>query len=174
VPASLLERAYLGLGSNLDDPGRQLDRALEALDSVIGLRRIQVSAYYRTAPWGNRDQPDFVNAVLAVDCAQAPADLLDSMLSVERNLGRRRDGARWAPRTIDLDLLYFGTRSLATSQLDLPHPRIAERAFVLVPLLEVATVLADPRRFEWQHMLSKLPHDDVVRLQPDFGSKASA
>ncbi len=170
----MVERAYLGLGSNLDDPRSQLDRALSLLDAIPSLHRLHVSGYFRTVPWGNRDQPDFVNAVLAVDSVLAPSELLARMLSVERSLGRKRDGTRWAPRTIDLDLLYFGTRSLATSQLDLPHPRIAERAFVLVPLLEVATVLADPRRFEWHHMLSKLQHHDVVRLQPDFGSKAPA
>lgn len=174
MPALLMERAYLGLGSNLDDPGRQLDRALNRLDAVPGLQRLGVSAYYRSAPWGNRDQPDFFNAVLAVDCALAPADLLECMLAVERSLGRMRDGTLWAPRTIDLDLLYFADRSLSTVQLNLPHPFIAERAFVLVPLLEVATVLADPRRFEWQKMLSKLPHDDVVRLQPDSRSSVSA
>jgi 2-amino-4-hydroxy-6-hydroxymethyldihydropteridine diphosphokinase len=174
VSAQMVERAYLGLGSNLGDSARLLDRAMDLIDSLHGVRRLQVSAYFRTAPWGNRDQPDFVNAVLAIDCATAPADLLAGMLAVERSLGRTRDGPRWAPRTIDLDLLFFGDRSLSTAQLSLPHPHVSERAFVLVPLIEVATVLADPRRIEWQQMLSKLPHADVVRLQPDFGSKASA
>jgi 2-amino-4-hydroxy-6-hydroxymethyldihydropteridine diphosphokinase len=173
MSGSLFERVYLGLGSNLQDPERQLDQALRLLDEVSGLRRLAVSAYYRTAPWGNREQPDFVNAVVAMDCALTPARLLDCMLSIERSMGRQRDDTRWAPRTIDLDLLFFGERSLNTSSLSLPHPHAGERAFVLVPLIEVAALLADSRRLEWQQWLSSLAHDDVVRLQPESRPAAS-
>lgn len=164
--AAKAECAYLGLGSNLDGPEDQLHCALRRLGGIPGIRVTHISSFYRTAPWGNLDQPDFVNAVAALDCALAPGDLLHHLLSIERSMGRIRDASRWTPRTIDLDLLYFGNRRLHTDQLSVPHPYLEERAFVLVPLVEVAANLADPGLLAWQRILSKLPHDDVVRLQP--------
>ena len=166
MSAAQTERDYLGLGSNLDGPEGQLFCALRLLGGVPGIRVTHISSFYRTAPWGNLDQPDFVNAVVALECALAPEDLLQRVLAIERRMGRVRDASRWTPRTIDLDLLYFGDRSLVTDRLTVPHPHVAERAFVLVPLIEIAANLADSGLLAWQRILSKLPHDDVVRLLP--------
>jgi 2-amino-4-hydroxy-6-hydroxymethyldihydropteridine diphosphokinase len=159
------ERVYIGLGSNLDDPGRQIERALASLCAIAGSEVVAVSACYRTRPWGNPDQPDFVNAVAGLDVRIAPLDLLHATGAIERRMGRLRDGTRWAPRTIDLDLLFFGRRTFAAPGLNLPHPHALQRAFVLAPLVEVAAFLADPRLDAWRRQLDALPHGDVIRLQ---------
>jgi 2-amino-4-hydroxy-6-hydroxymethyldihydropteridine diphosphokinase len=96
------------------------------------------SRFYRTPPWGPVEQPDFVNAAIAVETSLEPHVLLDTLLSIERAFGRVRDGERWGPRTLDLDLLAYGERTIDDERLTLPHPRLAERAFVLLPLADVA------------------------------------
>ena len=160
------ERVYVGLGSNLDDPAKQIERALASLHAIEGARIVAVSSLYRTRPWGNSEQPDFVNAAAALDVRIAPLELLRATAAIERHMGRRRDGTRWAPRTIDLDLIFFGRRALAAPGLNLPHPHAMQRAFVLAPLVEVAGFLADPRLDAWRRQLDALPHGDVIRLQP--------
>lgn len=136
--------AYIGLGSNLDDPRRQLGRALEALAALPETRRVSVSSFYRSPPLGPADQPDYLNAVAGLLTRLAPADLLAALQAIETGQGRRRDGPRWGPRTLDLDLLLHGSAQLATPELTLPHPGLRERAFVLVPLAEVAPGLRLP------------------------------
>jgi 2-amino-4-hydroxy-6-hydroxymethyldihydropteridine diphosphokinase len=130
-------RAFIGLGSNLDDPASQVERALDSIarlpDSFLASR----SRLYRSAPWGVAGQPDFVNAVAELTTALEPRALLDALLAIERAQGRRRDGMRWGPRTIDLDLLCYDTVQVDEPGLILPHPHIAERAFVLLPLAEL-------------------------------------
>jgi 2-amino-4-hydroxy-6-hydroxymethyldihydropteridine diphosphokinase len=137
-------RAYIGLGSNLDDPIAQVGRALTALARLPRSRLLRHSRLYRTAPWGLRDQPEFVNAVAELETMLAPRELLDASLAIERTHGRRRDAARWGPRTLDLDLLLYGDVQQAEPGLTLPHPFIAERAFVLVPLAELDAGLTIP------------------------------
>lgn len=168
------ERVYVGMGSNLQGPERQLERAWQLLQDVPGLSQLGASARYRSAPWGNPEQPDFVNSVVAFTCTLAPCQLLNQLLEVERSMGRTRTAERWTPRSIDLDLLYFGDRRLDTSTLTVPHPHLQVRAFVLVPLVELASKLADSRLLLWQADLSRLAHDDVVRLQPEFGPPVTA
>jgi 2-amino-4-hydroxy-6-hydroxymethyldihydropteridine diphosphokinase len=165
------ERVYLGLGSNLDGPEQlapeqHLQAALKWLQVLSGVKLVGVSSFYRTAPWGNRDQPDFINAVAALDCNLSPDALLHEVLVIEHRMGRVRDTSRWAPRIIDIDILHFGRRLISTSELSLPHPHASERAFVMVPLVEVCAPLGDPALAVWQYQLSNLPHDDVVRLHP--------
>ena len=140
-------RAYIGLGSNLDDPRAQLDRAVAALAATPGIALLRVSAHYRSAPWGLAEQPEFVNAVVEVDTTLDPAALLAALLAIEQAAGRVRE-VRWGPRVLDLDLLTFGEMRLDTAQLQLPHPRMHERAFVLVPLAELVPdfVLGDHGR----------------------------
>ena len=128
-------RAFIGLGGNLGDPPRQLARALERLEAA-GARTVRRSALYRTAPVGP-PQPDFVNAAAELDTALEPRALLDALLAVEAALGRTR-GLRWGPRTVDLDLLLFEERTVEAPGLRVPHPGLADRAFVLVPLAEIA------------------------------------
>jgi 2-amino-4-hydroxy-6-hydroxymethyldihydropteridine diphosphokinase len=136
--------AYVGLGSNLGDSVGAIRAALAALDAIPGCRVVARSHLYATSPWGRTDQPDFVNAVVALDTTLSARALLDELLSIERRAGRIRGDDRWGPRALDLDLLLYGQHSIAESGLQVPHPRLPERAFVLVPLAEIAPALAVP------------------------------
>ena len=132
------ELAYVGLGANLDDPVRQLRKALSALSARPSCRLLRSSSLYRTPPLGPPGQPAYVNGVALLETDLTPLDLLDALQGIERSQGRRRGGDRWGPRPLDLDLLLFGSRILAGARLRLPHPQIHRRAFVLVPLAEIA------------------------------------
>ncbi|MHA7814967.1 MAG: 2-amino-4-hydroxy-6-hydroxymethyldihydropteridine diphosphokinase [Pseudohaliea sp.] len=131
-----MQRCYIGLGANLGHPLRQLRDAARALAGLPGCRPGPLSPLYRSAPLGPRDQPDFLNAVAALDTVLAPLDLLDALQHIEAGAGRVR-GRRWGPRTLDLDLLLYGDRELQLPRLTVPHPGIAERAFVLWPLADL-------------------------------------
>ena len=133
---SAMVRCYIGLGANLGDPLRQLREAARALAALPGSSRGPLSPVYRSAPLGPQDQPDFLNAVAALDSSLAPLELLDALQRIEAAAGRVR-GRRWGPRTLDLDLLLYGERQLALPRLTVPHPRIAERSFVLWPLADL-------------------------------------
>lgn len=158
-------RAYVGLGSNLDDPCAQLDRALAALSTTPGVVLRDVSSYYRTAPWGETRQPDFLNAVAVIDTTLAPEELLSELRRIEASAGRRR-GHRWGPRTLDLDLLIHGDAIRDTEQLQLPHPRMHERAFVLAPLAELVPELSLGQYGSVIEALARIGRVGVERL-PD-------
>ncbi len=140
-PAAL--PAFLGLGSNLGNRARTLAAALRMLDAHTGLELRQVSSVYETAPLGVTDQPWFLNMVARLDCGLAPMELLDAVQEVERRLGRVR-ARRWGPRSMDVDLLLLGDLSIQTPRLTVPHPELARRQFVLVPLAEIAPDLVLP------------------------------
>lgn len=129
--------ACLGLGGNLGDPQVAMASLLQALDAHEACAVTAVSGLYRTPPWGVTDQPDFLNCCAAVSTSLAPRELLALCLSLERDLKRVRD-RRWGPRTIDADILLYGDQTIDEEGLTIPHPRMAERAFVLVPLAEIA------------------------------------
>ncbi|MEJ2256923.1 MAG: 2-amino-4-hydroxy-6-hydroxymethyldihydropteridine diphosphokinase [Woeseiaceae bacterium] len=135
---------YIGLGSNLDMPERQVGEALDLLDRVGGIRVVSRSSLYRSAPLGGIEQPDFVNAVAAGLTTLEPADLLAALQDIENERGRKRDGTRWGPRIVDLDLLVYGGRTIDEPGLTVPHPGIATRNFVLLPLGEIAPELVIP------------------------------
>lgn len=135
--------AYIGLGSNLGDREANLRRALKVMAGLPGIRVLRFSSVYRTEPVGKRGQPEFLNMVAEVETGLEPRDLLRLLLDIEKQLGRVRQG-RWGPRTIDLDILYYGDRILTEPDLEIPHPRAHQRVFVLVPLAELAPGLADP------------------------------
>jgi 2-amino-4-hydroxy-6-hydroxymethyldihydropteridine diphosphokinase len=138
VPADVpVIEAFIGLGSNLAAPDRQLASALEALSMLSGTRLRQVSSLYRTAPVGYVGQPDFINAVARIETTLTPRALLDALLEIERRHGRVREIPN-GPRTLDLDLLIYGDRRHHEEGLTVPHPRMLERAFVMVPLAEIA------------------------------------
>lgn len=137
-------RAYVALGSNLGDSRQHLLDAIEALAALPHTEVTARSRIYRTPPWGVTDQPDFLNAVVALETALEPHDLLDALLAIERAAGRQRNGERWGPRTLDLDLLHVADRTVNDERLTLPHPHIADRAFVLLPLYDVAPDLEIP------------------------------
>jgi len=141
-------RAFIGLGSNLAHPRRQLAKAIARLDALRGVHVIAVSPNYLTAPIGGAPQPDYVNAVALVETTLSPRALLARLHAIERRQKRRRDATtlRNAPRTLDLDLLLYGARRIRSPQLTLPHPRMHERAFVLRPLTDVAPDVIIPGR----------------------------
>jgi 2-amino-4-hydroxy-6-hydroxymethyldihydropteridine diphosphokinase len=136
-------RAFIALGSNLGDPRQQVLDAMDALQRLPDSRVLQRSRLYRTPPWGVLDQPDFINAVVAIDTGLSPHALLDALHAIEQQAGRVRL-ERNGPRTLDLDLLYMDGVRINDAQLTVPHPRIAERAFVLLPLADVAPELQLP------------------------------
>ena len=138
--------AYVGVGSNLADPRAQVERALQRLAGLPHSRLLRCSRLYRSVPWGVLEQPDFVNAAAAVETGLSPQALIQALLAIERDAGRDRGGDRWGPRILDLDLLLYGALTLAEPGLQLPHPHLHERAFVLLPLAEIAPHLDVPGR----------------------------
>jgi 2-amino-4-hydroxy-6-hydroxymethyldihydropteridine diphosphokinase len=132
--------AFVGIGSNLDDPRAQVLRALEELEALPHTRLVKKSSLYRSAPVGYAAQPDFVNAVAQLETGLPAERLLAELQAIELRHGRSRSFAN-APRTLDLDLLLYGAAQLKTATLQVPHPRMRERAFVLKPLLEIAPQL---------------------------------
>lgn len=163
----MTERAWIGLGANLGEPRRMVERALAALDELPESRRVAASSLYATPPMGPPDQPDYINAVAAVDTQLAPQTLLEELLALETRLGRRRDpaaGERWGPRVIDLDLLCYGARFRDDGFLTLPHPGIGERAFVLVPWAEIAPQAEIPGQGRVAELLEGMETDGVERI----------
>ena len=132
--------AYVGIGSNLEDPRAQVLAAFQELDQLPHTRVVKKSSLYRSAPMGYADQPDFINAVAEIETSLSADEILVQLKTLETRHGRTRSFAN-APRTLDLDLLLFGNLSLDTPALRVPHPRMHERAFVLKPLLEIAPQL---------------------------------
>jgi 2-amino-4-hydroxy-6-hydroxymethyldihydropteridine diphosphokinase len=145
--------AYIGLGSNLEAPRRQITQAFAELEGIPRTRLARRSSLYRSAPLGYEAQPEFVNAVAALDTALAPEALLAELQAIEDRHGRRRSFPD-APRTLDLDLLLYGEEVRASPQLTVPHPRMHERAFVLKPLLELEPEISIPGRGPAQALLA--------------------
>jgi 2-amino-4-hydroxy-6-hydroxymethyldihydropteridine diphosphokinase len=155
--------AYIALGSNLDDPRQQVLDAMDKLASLPDIRLLQRSRLYRTPPWGVLEQPPFVNAAVQVDTALSPYMLLDALLDIERGTGRVR-AERNGPRTLDLDLLHVEGVQLDDARLTLPHPRMAERAFVLLPLNDLAPALQLPGQGVVAELLTRLDLAGCERL----------
>jgi 2-amino-4-hydroxy-6-hydroxymethyldihydropteridine diphosphokinase len=159
--------AYIGLGSNLEHPRRQLGKALARLDALDGVRVLRVSPFYATAPVGGVPQPDYVNAVALVATSLAPRALLARMHAIERRQHRRRDAqtTRNAPRSLDLDLLLYGARRIQNPRLTLPHPRMHERAFVLKPLTDLAPAVRIPGRGAARRFLPRVRGQRIRRTR---------
>jgi 2-amino-4-hydroxy-6-hydroxymethyldihydropteridine diphosphokinase len=147
---------YIGLGSNLGDRAATIRAALERLDADAEIELVAVSSLRETDPVGFEDQPRFLNGAAALRTELGPRELLDLMLEVERGLGRVREGARYGPRTIDLDLLLYGDAVVDEPGLTIPHPRLAERVFVLEPLIELDPGLEVPGLGRVQVLLAGL------------------
>jgi 2-amino-4-hydroxy-6-hydroxymethyldihydropteridine diphosphokinase len=138
-----VRRAYIGLGANLKDPPAQVREALQLIGARPGIRVVATSQLYRSAPLpAGGEQPDYCNAVCAVDTDLNPDRLLAHLHEVERRMGRERPPQRWAPRLIDLDLLHYERVKMKNSRITLPHPELQRRNFVVAPLAEIAPELA--------------------------------
>jgi 2-amino-4-hydroxy-6-hydroxymethyldihydropteridine diphosphokinase len=169
MPATM-ENAYIGLGSNLDDPQAQVEAGLRALAGLPRSRLLRWSRLYRSSPWGDVDQPDFINAVALIETMLAPTELLHELLAIERRAGRERHARRWGPRVLDLDILVFGDRRIDEPGLRLPHPRLSERAFVLVPLADVEPHLAVPGCGSVGQLLAAVDATSCCPLEPAAGA----
>jgi len=159
--------AFVGLGGNVGDAAASLREAFVALGQLPGSRLLRASRLYRTPAWGVTAQPDFVNAVAMIETSLGPTALLQELLRIERDAGRERlaDGSdRWGPRTLDLDLLLYGGDVIATPGLSVPHPHMHERAFVLVPLLEIAPDALIPGRGAAADALAEMAVGDIQAL----------
>ena len=154
--------AYVALGANLGVPAAQVTAGVAELARLPRTRLVARSSLYRTAPVGYAAQPDFINAVVALETALSPRELLDALLAVELSHGRVREFAN-APRTLDLDVLLYGALQVQEEGLTIPHPRMHERAFVLVPLNEIAPHCAVPGRGMVGELLRAIDAAGVVR-----------
>jgi 2-amino-4-hydroxy-6-hydroxymethyldihydropteridine diphosphokinase len=139
-----MAQVFLGLGSNVGDRASTIAKAIQELSALPDATFIRSSSLYETEPWGNHDQPAFLNAVVEIATQMQPHELLSNTLAIEARLGRVRE-ERWGPRTMDIDILLYDDLVMDDSILTIPHPRMRERRFVLVPLLEIAPMCVDPR-----------------------------
>ena len=157
--------AFVGLGGNLGDPEATLGAALQALDGVHDTRLVRASRLYRTPAWGVEQQPDFVNAVAMLETRLGAPALLESLFVIERQHGRVREAEqRWGPRTLDLDLLLYGDAVIDEPGLHVPHPHLHERAFALLPLLEIAADIEIPGRGLARDAVSLLEKSNIQPL----------
>lgn len=135
---------YIAIGSNLASPLEQVNAAVQAIGEIPDSRIVAVSSFYRTPPLGPQDQPDYLNAAVALDTALAPEALLDHTQRIELQQGRVRKAERWGPRTLDLDIMLFGDEVINTERLTVPHYDMKNRGFMLWPLVEIAPELLFP------------------------------
>lgn len=156
--------AYIGLGSNLNDPERQVRRAFKALAALPRSTLRKHSSLYHSRPMGPEDQPDYINAVAELETSWSAPALLSLLQDIENRQGRVRGPVRWGPRTLDLDLLIYGQERIEEADLTVPHPGIAHRAFVLYPLSEIAPDLTVPGLGALQDLLSRCPSAGLERL----------
>ena len=161
MPSEAFRRAALGLGGNIGDPVHSMAGALQALDGWEDCRVSAVSRLYRTPPWGKTDQDWFFNACALVETTLSPEALLDTCLGIERDMKRERK-ERWGPRTIDIDVLTYEGVAQAGGRLELPHPRMTGRGFVLMPLADVAPVM----EVEGRTVADWLAEADVTGIEP--------
>jgi 2-amino-4-hydroxy-6-hydroxymethyldihydropteridine diphosphokinase len=157
-------RAYIGIGSNLNDPVARVQAAFGELQRLPDTRLAARSSLYGSKPMGPADQPDYVNAVAAVDTRMPAAELLQALARIEDRQGRTRGTMQWGPRTLDLDLLLYGEQCIATPTLTVPHPGMHERDFVLVPLAEIAGDLDIPGHGPLSILTPRCEQHDLVRL----------
>lgn len=139
-----MQRVYIAIGSNLDDPLQKVQSAIRELQQLPNTKPIAVSSFYRSKPMGPQDQPDYLNAVIALDTELLPETLLKRTQSIELMHGRVRKADRWGPRTLDLDIMLYGQQVIQTTHLTIPNYGLKEREFVLYPLAEIAPQLRFP------------------------------
>lgn len=158
------QRCFIGLGSNMGDGPDIIRQALAKMEEDPAIEVVRASSLYCTAPWGRTDQPDFTNAVAELATPLAAKELLQKLLQLEAHLGRNRDTGHWGPRLIDLDVLTFGEELINEPDLVVPHPRMHQRAFVLVPLLELEPEFEVPGLGSAGLALQKLDAQSVRKI----------
>lgn len=158
-----MTRVYLAIGSNLASPLEQVNAALAALADIPESQLVAVSDFYRTPPLGPQDQPDYLNAAVALETTLAPEALLDHTQRIELQQGRERKAHRWGPRTLDLDIMLFGEQLIHTPRLTVPHYDMKNRAFMLLPLAQIAPDLRFPDGDKLSELLEKLDHSGISR-----------
>ena len=166
-PAPKAVVAYIGLGSNLQDPIAQVRQALTDLEQLPESRVTARSSLYSSSPMGPKDQPTYINAVAQIETRLSPLALLGELQAIEDRHGRVRGAQRWGPRTLDLDLLLFGQAVIDEPTLTVPHPGVLEREFVLYPLAEIASDLTIPRIGKLADLLRDRPLGGLQRLAAD-------
>jgi len=159
-----MKGVFIGLGSNLADPIVQIESAITALNELDEVTVLNRSSLYSSPPMGPQDQPDYINAVVEVDTTLFAHNLLDSLQEIELQQGRVRE-RHWGERTIDLDLLVYGNNILDDERLNVPHPGLAERSFVLYPLAEIAIDLKIPTLGNIEKLLKDCPRDGLERME---------
>lgn len=157
-----MNQAFISIGSNIGERHLYLTKAIEALNSRVDTTVEKVSSIYETAPVGYTDQADFLNLVISIRTSLSPNHLLAVCQEIEKESGRERT-IRWGPRTVDLDILLYNEVNIASEHLVIPHPRMAERAFVLIPLLEIAADVKEPVTGEF-YSEKEAVHDESVVL----------
>lgn len=157
-------KAWLGLGSNLQQPLTQVKEAIHRLAETDGIEILETSSFYCTPPWGDVQQDDFINAVVQIETRLEPVTLLRELQSLENLMGRERSNRRWGPRLIDIDLLLYGNQQLQLDELEIPHPRMHERAFVIVPLAELDPKLEIPGCGTVEKILQQIDCNGIKRL----------
>ena len=157
-------RVYIGIGSNLDDPVRQVLDAVEELEMIPDTILDQRSSLYRGKPMGPGDQPDYVNAVVALDTLLSADEIHEALIRIEDLQGRTREGEKWGPRIIDLDLLMYGNNTIDTAKLTVPHPGMHERDFVLIPLEEIAGNVKIPGQGYLYSLINKCKSHSLKKL----------
>ncbi len=163
-PKADLITAYIGLGSNLANPAEQIKSARTAIIQIAGVQELAFSSLYHSSPMGPQDQPDYVNAVMCVATDLPPIDLLRCLQRIENDHGRVKKAERWGARTLDLDVLIYGNQLIGLPDLIVPHPGLAERAFVLYPLFEIAPQLVVPGKGNIADLLAQCPMNELKRL----------
>jgi len=156
--------AYIGLGSNLNNPAEQLRKAGTHVAALAGIQQFLMSSLYKSAPMGPQNQPYYINAVAQIMTSLTPVDLLSELMRIEALLGRRRSGERWSARVIDLDILLYGDEIINSTELVIPHPGLYERAFVLYPLQEIAPGIEVPGYGPLAQLLAVCDKGDLALL----------
>ncbi len=156
-------KAFLGLGSNLNSPSRQIKAALKAIAKLPGTQLVCCAPWYQSIAIGPGSQPRYINTVVEIDTVLKPRALLQVLQQVEKRQGRKRI-VRWGPRTLDIDILLYAKQTLKTQQLQIPHPRLGERNFVLYPMADIAPELSLPDGTPLAKLLANCSPEGIVRL----------
>lgn len=164
MPQARWVTVYIGIGSNLGNPAEQVRRGAAAVADLNGCRFLARSSLYRSQPMGPQDQPDYVNAVMSIETLLSPAALLKKLQAIEIRHGRVRGEVRWGARTLDLDILLYDHEMIVTDEMIVPHIGIAERAFVLYPLAEIAPDLVIPGKGPIGDLLERCPKDGLIQI----------